>query len=85
LSNKARIIILVFFIIFVILTLTVIFGSNIPELITKDLEYEQSLKEKSRELTLEEQVNAIQQLKEICDDVRSNPNSYMPEMVDKCR
>ena len=83
-SNKLRIVGLVFFILLVILTLIVIFGSNIPELIRKDLEYEQQLKEKLRELSLEEQVHAIQELNEKCIEVRASPNSYMPEMVDKC-
>jgi len=70
---------------FVILTLIVIFGSNIPEIIKKNQEYEQSLKEKNKPLTYQEQIQAIETLKELCLEVRSDPNSYMPEMVDKCR
>lgn len=76
----------VLFLAFIIgISLVVVYGSNIPELIKKNQEYENNLKEQNKELTLLEQMQTLEVFKEKCKEIRADPNSYYPEVVDMCK
>jgi len=65
--------------------LIIFYISNIPELVKNNQEYEENLKEENIELTLLEQMEKLEIFKEKCIEVRADPTSYYPEVVDMCK
>lgn len=82
--NKKLISGIALFIIVLVITLIISYGSNIP-VFQNDQEYKQNLKEQNKKLTVLEQMQKLDIFKEKCKDVRADPNSYYPEIVDICR
>lgn len=84
-SNKKIIAGVLFLDFIIVISLVVVSGSNIPELTKNNQVYENNLQEQNRELTLLEQMPKLDVFKEKCKEVRADPNSYYPKVVDMCK
>lgn len=83
--NKKIIVALIFLAFIVGVLLTVVYGLITQEPLKDGSEYEQKLQEQNQELTLLEQIGKLDTFKEKCVEVRADPNSYYPEVVDMCK
>ncbi len=83
--NKKIIVALIFLAFIIGVLLTVVYGLIMQEPLKNNQEYEQKLQEQNKELTLLEQMGKLDVFKEKCIEVRADPNSYYPEVIDMCK